>query len=196
MTEIMTPHMSAAKIQLLNDSFDRATHYLEYGIGGSTVLAAQKSLQSIVAIDSSEEWIHKVKTDIEKCVYTGNINLLHANLGTTAHWGYPTDELMVKNWPQYYASPWISYRSLNLSPDLILIDGRFRTPCFLYSLLHCKNGTRILWDDYLNRPEYHFVEQVLAPQGLIDDMAVFTVVDDIDKELVAILLFANLFNLD
>lgn len=196
MTEIMTPHMSAAKIQLLNDSFDRATHYLEYGIGGSTVLAAQKSLQSIIAIDSSEEWIHKVKADIEKCVYTGNINLLHANLGATAHWGYPTDELMVKNWPQYYASPWISYRSLNLSPDLILIDGRFRTPCFLYSLLHCKNGTRILWDDYLNRPEYHSVEQALAPQGLVDDMAVFTAVDDIDKELVAILLFANLFNLD
>lgn len=196
MTEIMTPHMSAAKIQLLNDSFDRATHYLEYGIGGSTVLAAQKSMQSIIAIDSSEEWIHKVKTDIEKCVYTGNINLLYANLGTTADWGYPTDELMVKNWPQYYVSPWKYFRSVNYSPDLILIDGRFRTPCFLYSLLHCKNGTRILWDDYLNRPEYHFVEQALAPQGLVDDMAVFTAVDDIDKELVAILLFANLFNLD
>ena len=196
MTEIMTPHMSAPKIQLLNDSFDRATHYLEYGIGGSTVLAAQKSLQSIMAIDSSDEWIQKVKTDIEKCVYTGNINLLHADLGATGHWGYPTDELMVKNWPQYYASPWISYRSLGHSPDLILIDGRFRTPCFLYSLLHCKTGTRILWDDYLNRPEYHFVEQVLPPQGLVDDMAIFTVVENIDKELAAILLFGNLFNLD
>jgi hypothetical protein len=196
MTEIMTPHMSAPKIQLLNDSFDRATHYLEYGIGGSTVLAAQKSLQSIIAIDSSDEWIQKVKTDIEKCVYTGNINLLHANLGATGDWGYPIDELMVKNWPQYYASPWISYRSLGHSPDLILIDGRFRTPCFLYSLLHCKTGTRILWDDYLNRPEYHFVEQVLPPQGLVDDMAVFTVIENIDKELAAILLFGNLFNLD
>jgi len=134
MTEIMTPHMSAPKIQLLNDSFDRATHYLEYGIGGSTVLAAQKSLQSIMAIDSSDEWIQKVKTDIEKCVYTGNINLLHANLGATGHWGYPTDELMVKNWPQYYASPWISYRSLGHSPDLILIDGRFTNPFFIQPL--------------------------------------------------------------
>jgi hypothetical protein len=196
MTEIMTPHMSAQKIQLLNESFDRATHYLEYGIGGSTVLAAQKSLQSIIAIDSSDEWIQKVKTDIEKCVYSGNINLLHANLGATGHWGYPNDELMVKNWPQYYASPWISYRSQGFSPDLILIDGRFRTPCFLYSLLHCKSGTRILWDDYLNRPEYHFVEQVLPPQGLVDDMAIFTVAENIDKELVAILLLGNLFNLD
>lgn len=196
MKDVITPHMSSAKIKLLNDSFSRASHYLEYGVGGSTVLAARKSLKTIIAIDSSDEWIHKVKTDIENNVYTGNINLLHANLGPTANWGYPNDQLMVKNWPQYYASPWVSYRSLGLSPDLILIDGRFRTPCFLYSLLHCKNGTRILWDDYLNRPEYHFVEQVLAPQGLVDDMAVFTAVENIDKKFVAILLLENLFNLD
>lgn len=196
MTEIMTPHMSAAKIQLLNDSLERASHYLEYGIGGSTVLAAQKSLQTIIAIDSSEEWINKVKADIEKCVYTGNINLLLANLGATADWGYPTDEGLVKNWPQYYATPWISFRSLGVSPDLILIDGRFRTPCFLYSLLHCQTGSRILWDDYHNRPEYHFVEKVLPPQGLVDDMAVFTVTENFDKGLAAVLLFENLFNLD
>ncbi len=196
MSEIMTPHMSDAKIQLLTDSFARASHYLEYGIGGSTVLAAQKSLQSIIAIDSSEAWIGKVKADIEKCTYTGNINLLHANLGTTADWGYPTDELMLKNWPQYYASPWISYRSQGLSPDLILIDGRFRTPCFLYSLLHCNVGTRVIWDDYLDRPEYHFIETILQPQGLVDDMAIFTVNGDIDKNLATILLFENLFNLD
>lgn len=196
MTEIMTPHMSASKIQLLNDSLDRASHYLEYGIGGSTVLAAQKSMQTIIAIDSSDEWISKVKADIEKCVYSGNINLLLANLGNTAHWGYPTDEHLVKNWPQYYASPWISYKGLGVSPDLILIDGRFRTPCFLYSLLHCKAGTRILWDDYHNRPEYHFIEKVLPPQGLVDDMAIFTVTDEVDTRLAAILLLENLFNLD
>jgi hypothetical protein len=196
MTEIMTPHMSAAKIQLLSDSFDRSAHYLEYGIGGSTVLAAQKSLQSVIAIDSSTEWINKVKEDIEKCVYSGNIHLLHADLGTTADWGYPINEQLIKNWPSYYSSPWIAYKNLNTSPDLILIDGRFRTPCFLYSLLQCKPGTRILWDDYHNRPEYHFVEQALAPQGLVDDMAIFTVSEQIDKSLVATQLFQNLFNLD
>ena len=196
MSEIIKPHMSVEKIQLLTDSFLRATNYLEYGIGGSTVLAAQKTMQTIIAIDSSEEWIGKVKTDIEKSVFSGNIILLHANLGTTADWGYPSNELMVKNWPQYYASPWTSFRNFNLSPDLILIDGRFRTSCFLYSLLHCKAGTRILWDDYLNRPEYHFVEKVLQPQGLIEDMAIFSTNEYIDKQLVTSLLFENLFNLD
>jgi hypothetical protein len=196
MTEIMKPHMSAAKIDLLNNSLARASHYLEYGIGGSTILAAQKSLQSIIAIDSSKEWINKVKTDIEKFAYSGSISLLHANLGTTADWGYPIDESMVKHWPQYYASPWITYRASGQSPDLILIDGRFRIPCFLYSLIHCKPGTRILWDDYHNRPEYHFVENVLVPQGLVDDMAIFSASEDIDKKLANIFLFENIFNLD
>lgn len=196
MSNIMTPHMSAAKIQLLNDSLDRATHYLEYGIGGSTVLAAQKSLKNIIAIDSSKEWIDKVKVDIEKSVHNGNINLLLANLGATVEWGYPKNDQLVKNWPQYYTSPWISFKALNVYPDLILIDGRFRTSCFLYSLLHCQNGTRILWDDYQNRPEYHFIENILPPQGIIDDMAIFTTTNNIDKSMAAILLFENLFNLD
>ncbi len=196
MSDILKPFMSDAKIQLLSSSFDRASHYLEYGMGGSTLLAAEKSLLSIVAIDTSEEWISKVHAHLEKTNFSGNIHLLHANLGITLDWGYPKDELLVKSWPQYYSSPWIEYINSGIFPDLILIDGRFRSPCFLYSLLHCKPGARILWDDYLNRPEYHFVEKVLPPQGLIDDMAIFTVKENIDKQLACILLFGNLFNLD
>jgi hypothetical protein len=196
MNDILMPFMSDAKIQLLSCSFERASHYLEYGMGGSTLLAAEKSLLSIVAIDTSEEWISKVHASLEKSKLTGNIHLLHANLGMTLDWGYPVDELMVKSWPQYYAAPWVEYRNSGSSPDLILIDGRFRSPCFLYSIIHCKAGTRILWDDYLNRPEYQFVEKVLPPQGLIDDMAIFTVNENIDKQLACILLFGNLFNLD
>ena len=67
---------------------------------------------------------------------------------------------------------------------------------FLYSLLQCKTGTRILWNEYLNKPEYHFVEKVLRPQGLVDDMVIFVVDKNIDKNLVIDLLFRNLFNLD
>lgn len=196
MSEIISPHMSAAKIQLLSESFARAKNYLEYGIGGSTVLAAVSNLASILAIDSSDEWINKVKLEIEKSSFTGNINLIHANLGPTGDWGYPLDESMLKSWPSYYASPWSIFHTENRSPDLILIDGRFRTSCFLYSILNCESGTRILWDDYLNRPEYHFVENVLAPQGLVDDMAIFNVTSSINRNLASTLLFNNLFNLD
>ena len=195
MKEILNPQMSEAKIQLLQDSFNRSSNYLEYGMGESSLLAAQNSLQNIISIDSREDCVASVQEAIANCPYSGNIHLMHANLGSTSAQGIPANEVMVKNWPQYYSSPWVEYRNLGHTPDLILINGRFQTSCFLYSILLCKTGTRILWNDYLNRSEHHFVENTLLPKGVVDDMAIFTVNETIDKKLATILLFQNLFNL-
>ena len=68
MSEKTTHGMSEAKIQLLTDSLARANNYLEYGVGESTVLAAQNSLQTIISVDSSEKSIEKAKTEIENSV--------------------------------------------------------------------------------------------------------------------------------
>lgn len=188
--------MSAAKTQLLADSYFICSNYLEYGMGESTVQASQKSISTIVSIDNNEDLVGEVKTEIENTIYSGDINLLHANLALTSQNSNSLSETILKAWPQYYVAPWDKYKNLNLIPDLILINGRLRTPCFLYSLLQCKTGTRILWNEYLNKPEYHFVEKVLRPQGLVDDMVIFVVDKNIDKNLVIDLLFRNLFNLD
>jgi len=54
-----------------------------------------------------------------------------------------------------YTNPKIKIKSKLI--DLILIDGRFRVAC----CLHCYNiidkNTCIIFDDFLNRPEYHIV---------------------------------------
>lgn len=196
MSEFIEKKMSAAKTQLLADSYFICSNYLEYGMGGSTVQAAQKSISNIISIDNNQDLVSEVKTEIEKSIYSGNINLLHANLGNTSQNGFPLNETTLKAWPQYYAAPWNEYKSLGLLPDLILVNGRLRTPCFLYSILQCRTGTRILWNDYLNKPEYHFVEKLLKPQGLVEDMVIFVVDKNIDKNLAIDLLFQNLFNLD
>jgi hypothetical protein len=196
MSEFMGKKMSSAKTQLLSDSYFICSNYLEYGMGVSTALAAQKSIGTIISIDHNQYSVGEVKTEIKKSIYSGNINLLHANLGITSENGYPLNETTLKIWPQYYAAPWNKFKSLGLLPDLILINGRLRTPCFLYSLLQCRRGTRILWNNYLNQPEYHFVEKVLKPQGLVEDMVIFVVDKNIDTNLVIDLLFQNLFNLD
>ena len=44
--------------------------------------------------------------------------------------------------------------------------------------------------------EYHIIEKVLRPQGLVDDMVIFVVDNDINKNLAIDLLLQNLFNLD
>ena len=48
------------------------------------------------------------------------------------------------------------------TPKLVLIDGRFRVCCFLTSLKFAEEGTKILFDDYTNRPHYHFVEKYVS----------------------------------
>ena len=41
--------------------------------------------------------------------------------------------------------------------DLILIDGRFRVSCCLKCFDIINENTHILFDDFMNRPEYHIV---------------------------------------
>ena len=59
----------------------------------------------------------------------------------------------------YSISPWKQARELNVVPDTILIDGRFRVACFLYSLLRARVGATIIFDDYFDRPHYFVVER-------------------------------------
>jgi len=41
--------------------------------------------------------------------------------------------------------------------DLILIDGRFRVACALNLFDQIENNTTIIFDDFLNRKNYHVV---------------------------------------
>ena len=65
----------------------------------------------------------------------------------------------INKWKSYVQAPWkVIY---NQTPDLIFIDGRFRVACALYSIIMMRDypKTKILIDDYLNRPEYKIIEK-------------------------------------
>ena len=62
-----------------------------------------------------------------------------------------------------------------VSPDLVLIDGRFRVASFLVSALLAQEGCTILFDDYFDRPNYHVVEKYLKPVRKAGRMAEFSV---------------------
>jgi hypothetical protein len=195
-TAFALPHMPEAEQKGLSIALTRATTYVEFGMGGSTTLAAQLGVPHIIAVDSSKDWVHHVSQQISQLHLQGTVDLLHANIGETGDWGYPKDASLIANWPSYYAGPWNTARQKNLNPDLVLVDGRFRVACFLYSLIHLQPGATILWDDYLHRPEYHCVEAQLAPVGMYGAMAQFKVNDNIDKSKVVVELFTHLYELD
>jgi hypothetical protein len=183
------PHMPEEERQALTSALQNAQSYLEFGMGGSTVLAAWLGVPQIVSIDSSEEWIENVASQIAPLQSSSQIELLHAPIGETLEWGFPKNTQQQSQWPDYYSKPW----RVAHDPDLVLIDGRFRVPCFLYSLLQLKPGATMLWDDYADRSEYHHIEQHLAPVAYFGKMAKFLAPSHKNTSKILNSLFENLY---
>ena len=175
----------------LTDALQNAHTYLEFGMGGSTTLAAWLKVENIIANESSQEWRDKIAAEIAQIDTRSDLALLFANIGETGAWGFPDNTQHQTQWPHYYTDAWAAIRTRALSPDLVLIDGRFRVPCFLYSLLNLKPGAVILWDDYLNRPEYHLIENHLAPNAYHGNMARFVVPATVDVPAILAALFES-----
>ncbi len=193
MADFEMPYMHEADTDALIHALRGAHTYLEFGMGGSTTLAASMGIPNVISVDSSEEWIDNIAAKISQLKLTGTVRLLHANIGKTRKWGYPIDASQITSWPTYYVRPWTIVKESGLDPDLVLIDGRFRASCFLYSLINLKTGSTILWDDYNDRPEYHFVQKFIAPVEIYDRMAKFKVPEIKDTSAIVSSLFENLF---
>lgn len=173
----IVPHMPDAAVTVLSERLKSTKCYLEYGSGGSTVLAANLGVQRIFSVDTSAEWLDKVRATIGEG-YSGILETLFVDIGPTKKWGYPVSNSQFQKWPQYFISPWEHIGEAKLSPDLILIDGRFRVSCFLVSLAYASIGTTLLFDDYVNRKYYHAVERLLKPINCHDRMAEFVKTSD------------------
>jgi hypothetical protein len=48
------PHMSAAETELFSAVLDQSHRYLEFGMGGSSLLAVRAKLDTLVSVDSGE----------------------------------------------------------------------------------------------------------------------------------------------
>ena len=53
---------------------------------------------------------------------------------------------------------------------------------FLTSLKYAKTGTKIIFDDYFNRPEYHLVEEFVKPSEACGRQALFIKTTDTDQK--------------
>ena len=100
-------------------------------------------------------------------------------MGEVSDWGNPTSFKNRENFSAYANWFW----TLNIEPDLVVIDGRFRVLCFLTSIKFAPVGTIILFDDYANRPFYHVAEEFLTVGERCGRQALFEV-DERAKKLV------------
>lgn len=160
--------------QALRDAFAQAEVILEYGSGGSTVLAAEMAGKTVFSVESDAVWLEKMRAYFATHPPAANLHLHHGDIGPTKEWGHPLDDDDFRKWPDYPTKIWRTKEFAH--PDLVLIDGRFRVACFLTTLFSITAPTRVLFDDYLDRPVYQAAQDFAAPSAYFGRMAQFDLV--------------------
>ena len=145
---------------------------LEYGSGGSTVLAADLPGRSVTSVESDRAWADRLRAFIEGRPRARRVAIHHADVGPTGRWGRPTGHATWARFHRYPLGPWDLPGFEH--PDVVLIDGRFRAACFLATLFRITRPVEVLWDDYVDRPAYHAVERYARPTGTRGRLARFS----------------------
>jgi tetratricopeptide (TPR) repeat protein len=174
------PAMTASERKLYEKYLQSAPSILEFGAGGSTVLAGKLGVKNIVSVESDASWLERISYREE----LKNVQYLpfYVDIGVTGEWGYPTELTSAPRWPNYYNSVWAK---IDQSPNLVLVDGRFRVACVLSTLLHLDSQSVIVIHDFWDRPFYHVVLPYLVCIDRVDNIGVFRSRDDIDWRSVA-----------
>lgn len=182
----MVPHLDIQGLECLKTNLSKSSNYLEYGAGGSTILADTYPLKNIISVDSDESWAKNVSNILQNSNKSISINF--CDIGPVGKWGIPVNNNGYKNYWKYTVLPWEIAKEKNCKPDLILIDGRFRVATFLYSYINSSLGTNILFDDYIDRSEYWIVEKFCSPMSMHGRMALFQINEKYNVDAVDYLL--------
>ena len=152
---------------------------LEYGSGGSTFLALQSNPNSkVYCCETGKVWLETVKLHAKKIKVSDRLYPIHLNVGATKCWGYPLvkkgiDHVRLQQFVKSSVTPWKILKKEGVQPDTVFIDGRFRNACFLTTLINCRSTTKVIWDDYRDRPYYHIFEDIIKPTEMIGRTAIF-----------------------
>ena len=160
-----------AEAAALRAAYQAAGVILEYGTGGSTVVASALPGRQVFAVESSAPWLAKMAEWFVDHPTVAKLVLHHGNIGKTKDWGFPVDNRLVARWSNYPLSIWD--RADFRHPDVVLIDGRFRLACALTVLFRITKPVAVLIDDYIDRPQYKKIEMLVGSPIMAGRMALF-----------------------
>ncbi|MEZ5797141.1 MAG: hypothetical protein R3D63_06470 [Paracoccaceae bacterium] len=172
MAELTRPAltMPAAEAAALRAAYETAGTVLEYGSGGSTVMAAEAGAE-VWAVESDPDWAAMMQAFLAETPTPGRAHIAHIDIGPTRDWGHPRDESRIRHWPDYALKIWETAGFRH--PDVVLVDGRFRLGCFLTVAYRITRPVTLFFDDYTGRPAYHRAERLQPPTGVTGRMARF-----------------------
>jgi Glycosyl transferase family 2 len=150
--------------------YAKAPTILEYGSGGSTVLAIEGGSQ-VFSVESDKAWAARLSAKV--ATMSNRAHVHHVDIGPTTYWGKPRSTETCDRFHRYALSVWD--RPDFQHPDLVLIDGRFRAACLAAVKMRATKPTTVLFDDYVERDHYHAVERLAVKEEVVGRMARFTV---------------------
>ncbi|MBR0665570.1 hypothetical protein GXW71_14520 [Roseomonas hellenica] len=163
--------MKPEEIALFKSLLACSRRYVEFGAGGSTVLAASLVKEAVTSVDSSKEWLDRVRQDCEAQKCPVSPTLIHVDIGELKDWGYPRDTKRRPDWPRYYS--WLGDSRDGALADLFLVDGRFRVASFLQVFLQGNPDSLIAIHDFANRPKYHVIHEFGREVARAENFSVF-----------------------
>ncbi|WP_108468983.1 hypothetical protein [Polynucleobacter difficilis] len=172
MTNLLSFPKQLAKFfsnQALESSF-----ILEYGSGSSTEFLIQNK-KKCMSVESDYVFFLNLLQKISIQGYALSTIPVFVDIGPTKEWGHPLDTSKQSNWHTYSLRPWEILNNAKITPDLVLIDGRFRVACMLATLANITKPTKIIFDDYVDRPYKNIIEKYCKPLNVIDRAAYFEI---------------------
>jgi hypothetical protein len=152
MCENLYPSLPNNVCKYFEEKLKTAKSYLEFGSGGSTLLASKYVKGQIISIESDTEWFNKLSKQFE-----GNSNIklqLVDLLCKPMTWGHPSANCPESRKREYSQM----VKNFDLSDvNLVLIDGRFRVACALHIHSLISNDTDVLFDDFEDRLEHYSI---------------------------------------
>ncbi len=168
--------MPEAESAALSAAYADAGVILEYGSGGSTVMAAEMPGKRVFAVESDAAWAQMVRDWFEVVPPAAgtSVDVIWADIGPTGDWGYPVGSDGWQGYARYPLAVWD--RPDFRQPDVVLVDGRFRTGCAMAAAFRSTRPVTVLVDDYARRKHYHRVEKYLGTPAMTGRLARFDVV--------------------
>jgi hypothetical protein len=95
--------MSDKEKAIFDEAIKSSRNYLEFGLGGSTIRAIQKSRTIIHTVESSSEWINYMRQYIVIRYLEGKrLHIFPVDIGPTKEWGYPVSDNFKDSFESYH----------------------------------------------------------------------------------------------
>lgn len=163
-----------AEAAWITQAYDAADVILEYGSGGSTVMAAEMYGKTIFSVESDPNWAAELTGYLVQAAVPSLPLVHYADVGPVGRWGRPVDDTGWRNYHHYPLGVWDLPEFV--APDVVLIDGRFRAACLMAVAFRTQKPVTVYFDDYVDRPRaYGQVEKFIQKVEVRGRMARFDV---------------------